>query len=140
MSSPRRWDPFGRRWGRDSHWPLMLNIGTHSQRSDAAKKQRQKNAKNRRKAHARESQKWLAEFSASFGNPRGSGREEDAVLAPPTLQWFLKRRNLPPAAVRAGDAAYDSTLLKQRAKIFEDALAVCEKHQRGTQIPRHMSA
>ena len=89
-----------------------------------------------RLVRAREPRRWLAEFSASYGNPRGSGDEDDAVLEPPTLAWLLKRRNLPPDAVNEGAAAYDAELIKLREEIVKDALDVCKKHQRGSQMVR----
>ena len=33
-ASCTQWDPFGHRWGRGSHWPLMISMGTARYRSE----------------------------------------------------------------------------------------------------------
>ena len=127
----RRWDPFGILWGRDGHWPLMMNVGNNSQRSNQAKRNRARAQKMRRRNREEVSRTWLTEFSVSFPNARESGWDEDAPLGPPALQWFLKRRNLNAAARRDGDRFYDGQLLQQRSVIFKDAMEICWHYKRG---------
>ena len=50
----------------------------------------------------------------------------DKDLGPPTLEWLIKREFLPAPARAAGDAEYDQGLLRDREKLFADALQVCK--------------
>ena len=38
MADSLKWDPIGARWGRGAHWPLVLGIGHHRDRTPAQKK------------------------------------------------------------------------------------------------------
>ena len=40
LAVAKMWDPFGHRWGRDSHWPLMVAVGLKRYRSQTMKKKR----------------------------------------------------------------------------------------------------
>ena len=42
------WDPFGTRWGRGAHWPLLASIGTGRYRSNQMKDKRAKKKKDKR--------------------------------------------------------------------------------------------
>ena len=77
MAQAWHWDPFGCRWGRGSHWPLLASIGT--QRFRSAQMQEKRALKKREQNQAKRQRKWTKESAAS-----GSGSAL-AVPSGPTL-------------------------------------------------------
>ena len=66
LADGRLWDPFGHRWGRDSHWPLLVSVNTQRFRS--------KQMQQKRKAKERERQRTMAAKACAGGLGKGKGK------------------------------------------------------------------
>jgi len=73
LAAARSWDPFGHRWGRDSHWPLMISVGTARYRSVVM--QRKRKEKQTKKREARDAEAGKGEKHAK-GKGKGKGKEK----------------------------------------------------------------
>ncbi|MCP4240751.1 MAG: hypothetical protein GY772_09340 [bacterium] len=52
LAQSSRWDPFGHRWGKGSHWPLLASIGTRRFRSAAMRQRRREKESRKREERA----------------------------------------------------------------------------------------
>ncbi|MCP4240312.1 MAG: hypothetical protein GY772_07085, partial [bacterium] len=93
------WDPFGARWGRDGHWPLLLSVGHRRYRSQRMKRDR----------HLRKREKaWAKTLAAKAAGPPaaaagdaaqwrwGPGAAQGAALAAPAGGKGGQRRSRRP--------------------------------------------
>ncbi len=74
------WDPWGARWGRDAHWPLLLSVGLRRYRSKEMKQRRHIKKRNRAAAKlaSGESPQPLSKGARQGGRTGGKGKGKAA--------------------------------------------------------------
>ena len=104
MAQAYHWDPFGHRWGRGSHWPLLASMGVGRYRSVQMRKKRalKKKAKEMAQwagyraalaASSWQSQSWssTAWSSSAWGSQSWSSQPKSAAIGgrnrSSTLRW-----------------------------------------------------
>ena len=88
MAQAVHWDPFGMRWGRGAHWPLLATIGTGRYRS--AQMQEKRSWHNWEKNEMKRQARWVSKNEVKWIGPKaqdeqvGAGGVVGPALAGPT--------------------------------------------------------
>ena len=111
MAQAWHWDPFGHRWGRGSHWPVLATIGTGRYRSV---QMRQKRAKKKwdKQAARQASDSWqsgtaLAVSQAWGSTAWGSQAWCSTAWGVTVVELSMRERRWPDLRWRARDDTYD---------------------------------
>ncbi len=71
LAESDEWDPWGARWGRDAHWPLIVSVGLRRYRSEGMKHRR--HAKKRTAAAAKKAAATTEAVGRCASGAEGSG-------------------------------------------------------------------